>query len=152
MESKTMSQPTLIGVDLGTSVIKATLFDVHGNAIAHASRPAELHQPAPGLAEQDPDEFVAKTEIVLAEIVEQTGISPASVAAIGFDGQMGGLMGIDRDWNAVTPWYPSTLDTRYQPYNDRIEAEHDDRVFDLAGAAVLGAPRMAWWQEEQPDV
>ena len=52
----------------------------------------------------------------LKEIVEKTGIAPTSVAAITFDGQMAGAIAIDRDWNALTPWYPSALDNRYQPY------------------------------------
>jgi xylulokinase len=147
-----MAQNYLIGVDLGTSVIKATLFDLEGNAVAHAARTTTLHQPQPGIAEQNPDEFVAKTLDLIAEVVEKSGAGPTDVAAIGFDGQMGGLMGIDRHWNPVTPWYPSTLDSRYQPYSRRERTSHGNRVFELAGAAVLGAPRMAWWQDQHPDI
>ena len=147
-----MAQSYLIGVDLGTSVVKATLFDLEGNAIAHATRTTTLHQPQPGIAEQDPDEFVAKTLDLIAEVMEKSGIGPTDVAAIGFDGQMGGLMGIDSEWNAVTPWYPSTLDSRYQPYLEENERRHGNRVFELAGAAVLGAPRLAWWKDQHPDI
>ena len=147
-----MAKTHLIGVDLGTSVVKATLFDLEGNAVAHATRATTLHQPQPGIAEQDPDEFVAKALDLIAEVVEKSGIGAADVAAIGFDGQMGGLMAIDRDWNPVTPWYPSTLDSRYQPYLERVEREHGNRVFELAGAAVLGAPRLAWWKDRHPDI
>jgi sugar (pentulose or hexulose) kinase len=39
-----MAQVTLIGVDLGTSVVKTTLFDVDGQVVADATRPARLHQ------------------------------------------------------------------------------------------------------------
>jgi len=147
-----MAQSYLIGVDLGTSVVKATLFDLEGNAVAHATRTTTLHQPQPGIAEQNPDEFVAKALDLIAEMVEKSGIGPTDVAAIGFDGQMGGLMAIDRDWNPMTPWYPSTLDSRYQPYLEENERQHGNRVFELAGAAVLGAPRMAWWKDQYPDI
>jgi xylulokinase len=147
-----MSRTYLIGVDLGTSVVKATLFDLDGNAVAHATRATTLHQPQPGIAEQAPDEFVAKTLDLIAEVVEKSAIEPTDVAAIGFDGQMGGLMGIDSQWNPVTPWYPSTLDSRYQPYLEEAERRYGNRVFELAGAAVLGAPRMAWWKDQHPDI
>ncbi len=147
-----MGQSYLIGVDLGTSVAKATLFDLDGNAVTHATRATTLRQPHPGIAEQDPDEFVAKTLDLIAEVIEKSDAGSPDVAAIGFDGQMGGIMGIDSQWNAVTPWYPSTLDSRYQPYSQETERRHGNRVFELAGAAVLGAPRMAWWQDQHPDI
>jgi sugar (pentulose or hexulose) kinase len=47
----------IIGVDLGSSVVKATLFDVKGRSIAEATRTIKIHNPEPGCAEQDPIDY-----------------------------------------------------------------------------------------------
>ena len=145
-----MTDDLLIGVDLGTSVVKATLYTAAGDALAHAARPVALRQPAPGIAEQEPDEFVAHTVAILGELVARAGVDGARVAAIACDGQMGGIMGIDRDWRAVTPWLPSTLDDRYLPYLARVEATHGDVIMQRAGSVPIAGPRLLWWREEDP--
>jgi xylulokinase len=147
-----MSQVYLIGVDLGTSVVKATLLDAGGAALADASRDAPLHQPGPGLAEQRAEDFYAAALQTIGEVVSRGNIAPGDVAAIAFDGQMGGLLGIDQDWQAVTPWYPSTLDTRYQPYLTQMADRLGDRLVGLTGAQPIGGPRLLWWKAEQPEV
>ncbi len=147
-----MAHDYLIGVDLGTSVVKTTLFDRTGVALADATQPAALHQPAPGMAEQDGEDFVRAALATIREVVEKAGAAAGDVAAIAFDGQMAGAIGIDRDWNALTPWYPSALDARYQPYLARMQAIAGERLVALTGSQPFTAPRMLWWREEQPDL
>ncbi len=137
----------LIGVDLGTSVVKAALYRPDGTALATAEQATTLRQPAPGVAEQDPDEFVAAALAVIREVVAASGCAPGAVAAIAFAGQMGGLLGIDKEWQAITPWYVSTLDTRYVPYVARMEALAGPAMIALSGAVPIAGPRMLWWQE-----
>ncbi|HQY92660.1 FGGY family carbohydrate kinase [Caldilinea sp.] len=147
-----MAQDYLIGVDLGTSVVKTTLFDTAGHSLADATREAPLHQPAPGQAEQRGEDFYAAALATIGEVVAKSGAAPASVAAIAFDGQMAGAIAIDRAWNALTPWYPSALDNRYQPYVAAMQARVGDRLVALNGALPFLAPRMLWWREQQPDL
>jgi xylulokinase len=147
-----MTPPHLIGVDLGTSVVKATLFDTAGVALADAARPAALRQPLPGVAEQDGEDFVRAALESVQEVVEKTGVAPAGAAAIAFAGQMAGAIGIDREWNALTPWYPSALDTRYLRYQARMQERAGARLVELNGSLPFMAPRMWWWKEEYPDL
>lgn len=148
-----MAEEFLIGIDLGTSVVKTTLFDLAGNAIADATRETTLYQPAPGVAEQRGEDFYAAALETIKEVVDKKNVAPAAVAAIAFDGQMGGAMGIDRDWTALTPWYASALDTRYLPYLKKmIERVGESRLIELNGALPIMAPRMLWWQAEHPDL
>jgi len=137
----------LIGVDLGTSAVKSTLFNYDGEAVADAFRPMEIHQPKPGHAEQKPDDFVVAVGDTIREIIGKSAIAPSSVAAVAFDGQMAGAMGIDRHWNPITPWYPSALDTRYQPYVVQMSERAGDRLIELNGAMPFAAPRLLWWKE-----
>ena len=147
-----MSQTCLIGVDLGTSVVKTSLFDSEGHVLADATRATRLSQPMPGRAEQQGDDFYAAALATLQEVVEKAAVTPASVAAITFDGQMAGAIGIDRDWNALTPWYPSALDNRYVPYIADMEARAGDRLVALNGSLPFMAPRMLWWLDQYPDL
>ena len=147
-----MSQTFLIGVDLGTSVVKTSLFNTEGRLKADATRATGLNQPAPGKADQSGEDFVVATLETVREVVERAGIAPSSVAAIAFDGQMAGAMGIDRDWNALTPWYPSALDNRYLPYIDEMVARAGGQVVALNGSLPFMAPRMLWWQDKHPDL
>ncbi len=147
-----MTQDYLIGVDLGTSVVKATLFDTKGVALADATRPAALHQPGPGIAEQQGEDFVKAALETIGEVTAKVEASRSDVAAIAFAGQMAGAIGIDRDWNALTPWYPSALDARYQPYVTRMQDIAGDQLVALNGSLPFTAPRMWWWKDEQPDL
>lgn len=147
-----MAQEHLIGVDLGTSVVKTTIFNTQGTALADATRAAPLHQPGPGLAEQSGDDFYQATLDTIKEVMDKTAVSPTSVAAIAFDGQMAGAIGVDRDWNALTPWYPSALDARYQPYLAPVQEQLGDHLLQLSGTLPYLAPRMRWWQTEYPEL
>ena len=147
-----MAPDYLIGVDLGTSVVKTTLFDTAGRSLADATRTAALSQPAPGFAEQRGEDFYAATLATIREVVDKTGTPPAAVAAIAFDGQMAGAIGIDREWNALTPWYPSALDNRYQPYIGSMQERVGDQLVALNGSLPFMAPRMLWWQDQHPDL
>lgn len=147
-----MGTSHVIGVDLGTSEVKATLFSEDGQARADATRPVALYQPGPGLAEQTPDDFYTTTLAVIREVAVKAGLAPGQVAAIGFAGQMAGAMGIDDRGQALTPWYPSALDTRYQAYARSMQRQAGQLLRAQNGALPFLAPRILWWQQEQPDV
>jgi xylulokinase len=142
----------LIGVDLGTSTVKATLLNLDGEAIAEASRSMNIYHPKPGYAEQNAYDYVVATVKTVREIMEKSTVNHFSIAALSFDGQMAGAMGIDRHWKPVTPWYPSALDTRYQPYVEKMNEVAGGRLIELNGAMPFAAPRMLWWKELYPDI
>jgi xylulokinase len=142
----------LIGVDIGTQGTKAAVYTPDGKTLASAFRPSRLHSPAPGVVEQDPEEMFAEFTGAVREAVEKAGVRPSFVAAIGIDGQMAGVLGIDRDWNAVTH-YDSWLDTRCGKYIEHIKKTAEDLVIRTTGCPVVGAhgPRMLWWKHERPE-
>ncbi len=147
-----METPYLIGVDLGTSVVKGTLFDAEGVAVADCTYPVALAPPELGSAEQRGDEYYAATLNTIRNVAEQGRIKSADIAAIALAGQMAGAIGIDRNWNAITPWFPSTLDTRYQVYQTQMVAQAGSRLTQLTGALPITAPRMLWWKAEYPEL
>ena len=146
-----VAQEYLIGVDLGTSAVKAGLYDTDGNLVAAETRPAPLQQPSPGVAEQDAEEFAAAAAASIGAVMSRARAAPAQVAGIACDGQMGGAMGVDRRFQPLTPWYPSGLDGRYLPHQQQMAARAGARLIELCGDLPIMAPRMLWWRQEAPE-
>ena len=78
----------LVGIDVGTSGVKAIALSPTGEILARAEREYPLATPQPGWAEQDPHDWVRATDAAL----EDLDVEPAS---IGWSGQMHGLVVLD---------------------------------------------------------
>ena len=118
----TWTQTYLLGIDIGTQGTKAALFDARGGRWRRRSASPDLHQPAPGVVEEDPERQFHSVCQCIRACVADAGIDPAQVAAVGIDGQMAGILGVGADGRHVTP-YDSWLDTRCAPVH-----RHDARA------------------------
>lgn len=114
----------LLGIDLGTGSVKLVTLDADGVERAVASEPYALSSPQPGWAEIAPD---AWWQALVRAAARLPAGERAQVAAIGFSGQMHGVVLIDADGQPVRPalLWPDTRAVR--------EA-------DAAGWPVAGAP------------
>lgn len=148
-----MPENYLIGIDIGTQGAKTSLFDTDGNTIAESFEASRLISPSPGIVEQDADEIYFSVLHTIREVMEKSGADPKKVSAIGMDGQMAGIMGIDHDWNAVT-CYDSWLDTRCGKYIDIIKQRAEESVIRITGCPVTYAhgPKILWWKHERPEI
>jgi xylulokinase len=148
-----MSATHLLGIDIGTQAVKAVLFDRQGRARAAATRRSQLLQPVPGVVEEDPERQFRSVCACMRACLAESGIAPRSVAAIGIDGQMAGLLGIGDDGRAVTP-YDSWLDTRCAPYIEPMRAEAGAEVIRRTGGppSFNHGPKILWWKHERPAV
>ena len=143
----------LIGIDIGTTGTKAAIFDIEGRLISEAYQESKLYYPEAGCVEQNPEEFYTSTCATINDIIRKSGVCPKDVAAIGIDGQMAGIMGIDENWNAVTH-YDSWLDNRCKKYVDFIKNNFEDKVLMLSGlpSTVAHCAKILWWKNERPEV
>jgi glycerol kinase len=80
-----VSSGLLLGIDEGTTAVKATLFDCELHALAQARREVPVSHPHPGWVEQDPELIVQAVVDAVAEVLEQTG--GREVLAAGLDHQ-----------------------------------------------------------------
>lgn len=92
-----------MGVDLGTSSVKAALLDKTGKLAGTASKSYRISIPALGLAEQDPEEWWAAAKAAMSEILKTNGASDSQIKGIGFSGQMHGLVALDGEKEPVCP-------------------------------------------------
>jgi xylulokinase len=146
-------QRYLIGVDLGTSGTKAALYQIDGKLIAQAAMEVPLHNPKPGVVEQDNEDFYSSAARTVRDCVESSGVEASSIAAIAFDSQMAGVGLIDEDYRPVAR-FDSWLDMRCQPYIELMDKAAGDRITQLTGCPPTcdHGPKMLWWKHERREV
>jgi xylulokinase len=143
----------LIGVDLGTSGTKAGLYDPAGRLVAEAGVEVPLYHPAPGIVEQDNEDFYRSAAQTVSQCIGDSGIDPRDVAAIAFDSQMAGVGSVDEAFAPATR-FDSWLDMRCEPYIRYIRENFGKRVTALTGCAPTcdHGPKILWWKEEHPEI
>ncbi len=145
--------PIILGLDIGTSAVKAVLVDMRQSVVASASLPLEISRPHPGWSEQDPQAWVAATRSALGQLKAQAAAAFSRVRAIGLSGQMHGAVLVD---GLGAPLRPAIL------WNDaRAEAECAEMLAAfpelpmVAGVPPmpgLTAPKLLWLKKHEPDV
>ncbi len=146
-----MATQYLVGVDLGTSATKSSIYQTDGTLVAQASAEVPLYYPQPGVVEQENDDFYATALQTIRQCIEQSGLDPRQIAAIAFDSQMAGVGSIDGDFEPATR-FDSWLDMRCQPYIEQIDKHFGEQVTRLTGGPPTcdHGPKIVWWKEEQP--
>lgn len=148
-----MTGQYLLGIDIGTQGTKTALFAAEGECLAEAFQKSELYQPSPGVVEENPETQVQSVCETIKECVAKSKVAPETIAGIGIDGQMAGIIGVGKDGRNITP-YDSWLDTRCAPYIRQMQQEAGEEVLCKAGAppSFNHSPKILWWQSEHPDI
>jgi xylulokinase len=140
----------LAGLDVGTTSVKGLLVAPDGEVVARASAGHALSTPRPGWAEQDPEDWWAGAQAVLAEL-RRTG----PIAGIGLAGQMHGLVALDARDRVLRPailWN----DGRTAAECEEIESVVGlDSLIALTGNRALPgftAPKLRWVARHEPEV
>jgi glycerol kinase len=139
----------LLGLDVGTSSVKAVLFDGALVPVAEARRPIASHHAPGGRVEQDAEAILRDVVAVVAELLD--GCSAADVEAVGLDHQGESVVAWDaRDGRPLSPVL-SWQDQRGQA----LLAEVDPAVLARSGLPAdpyFSASKLAWLVREDAGV
>ena len=145
-----MGESLYMGVDLGTSFVKAGVYTVSGKCLATHSEPVKDERPEPSVFIQRGDDLFQSVCRCIRSVAVALGDDARDVAAIAFTGQMAGSMGVDEHWQDVTTWSCS-LDSRYLPYADRQRALFADDLFEIGCTnAPVMCSKYAWFKDAFP--
>jgi len=86
----------LLGIDNGSTVSKAALFDLHGREIAVASCKADTEYPHPGWTERDMEMLWQSTATAIRAVLAKSGVKPEEIAGIGNTGHGNGVYLLDK--------------------------------------------------------
>jgi xylulokinase len=142
--------PAVIGIDVGTSSIRAIAFDAQGHKLAVASRRPPLKPMETG-GEYDPDAVWDHVVAVLGEVGAALAGRPVAGMAVASIGESAVV--VDEDGRALAPsiiWY----DRRSEPQARAIiEAIGAERLFRMTGQAIdhfFTLPKLMWMREHWP--
>jgi xylulokinase len=141
-----MTTPTLLGVDLGTSSVKAVVTDSNGRLLSHASREYAVESANAGWAESDPRAWWRETVVAVRQAVVRAGISGAAPpSAVGLAGQMHGVVLVDANLEPVRSailWADVRASDVMRAY-ERLDSKAVDR---LANPIIpgLAGPILLW--------
>jgi xylulokinase len=93
----------LMGIDLGTSSLKVLILDTGGTIKAESSRDYQFDSPYNGYAEQDPEVWWTACRDCIREALSVLDAPAAEIKALGFSGQMHGLVGLDKENHVIRP-------------------------------------------------
>lgn len=146
-----MAKTYLIGVDLGTSGTKAALYDLDGNLLVEDSLEVPIYTPAPGVVEQENDDFYRTAARTVSTCIQQSGIDPSQIRAIAFDSQMAGIGSVDEAYRPATR-FDSWLDMRCKPQIEYLHQSFGERITQLTGCPPTcdHGSKILWWKEERP--
>lgn len=143
----------LIGIDLGTTNIKAVLFDLEGNELAVCNKPTELILSNGNWSEQDMNSVWEAAAYCLKGVVDSGVAKPEEIVALGFSGQGEGYWAIDADGNpvkAASLWN----DGRAASSIAALSAEQS-KVYTETTASVPGVSnsmmQLKWYKDNAPE-
>jgi xylulokinase len=140
---------TLVGLDVGTTGVKALTLSPTGDVLRRVEEPYPLSTPYPGWAEQDPEDWWRASEAALA------GLGASEVAAIGLSGQMHGLVVLDEERRVLRPailWNDQRTAAECAEIEERLGRP---RLVELTGNRALPgftAPKVLWLRRHEPQV
>ncbi len=142
-----------IGIDIGTSSVKAILLGEDQSLVASATAELTVERPHPGWSEQDPDSWWTACETVLDGLKSQAPRQLAAVKGIGLSGHMHGATLLDAAGN---PLRPCILWNDGRSGRQCVELEAaEPRFLTLGGNRVMPgftAPKLQWVRENEPEV
>ncbi|WP_127521573.1 xylulokinase [Mesorhizobium sp. Z1-4] len=141
-----------LGLDLGTSSVKALLIDEDQRIVGSATSDLSVQRPKPGWSEQDPASWISACEAAIGKLEQAHRQALTAVKGIGLSGHMHGATLIGAEGEALRPcilWN----DTRSHAQAAALDA--DPRFRALTGNIVFPgftAPKLAWVKENEPHI
>ena len=146
--------PVVIGVDGGTESLRVAVFDLHGAELAVASEAYATNFPAPGQAEQSPEDWWRALSKALPEAVRKSGVDKRAIRAIALDTTCCTVCFLDGNGAPVRPallW----MDVRASDEAALLLATKDNALaVNNGGAGPVSAewmiPKALWVKRNQP--
>ena len=144
--------PHYLGIDVGTSAVKAILVDERQAAVAEADVPLQVSRPQDLWSEQDPEAWWQAVQHAIEQLRTENPAALADVRGIGLSGQMHGAVLLD---DAGRPLRPAILwnDGRSFREAQELREQHPELSHAMGVIPMPGftAPKLLWLARHEPE-
>jgi sugar (pentulose or hexulose) kinase len=144
-----------IGLDIGTTSVKAAIYDAGGESLGSGSEDYRLETPRVDRVEIDPQHYWTSACGVLRRVVEEAAVHPGAIAALAVSSQGETTIAVDREGN---PLYPALvwLDNRAKDESKELAERLGPQVYDRTGIPTVNptwtACKIAWLRDHEPQI
>ena len=151
-----MSQKLILGLDIGTSSVRAALYDVRGNLIPRTLVKNErgLTSTDDGGAEIDAGEALIQVWAAIADALSAYADEMAEISYLATSSFWHSLVGVDKNGNATTKVF-GWADTRSRRYTETLRRRFEEtNIHNRTGARFHSSfwpAKLVWLRKESPD-
>ncbi|TFH35132.1 MAG: hypothetical protein E4G99_07990 [Anaerolineales bacterium] len=144
-----------VGLDIGTTSVKAAIYDLSGKCLGLQSQDYALKTPGVDRVELDPEQYWRAARDVLRQVITTAALPPASIAAMGISSQGETTIAVDQNGN---PLYPALvwLDNRAKAEAQLLAGQLEPEVYARTGIPSVNptwtACKIAWIRQHEPQI
>lgn len=145
----------ILGIDIGTSSIKSMLLDTEKGVIAVKAKEYSVDIPQTDYAEQSPQMWWSSLVETLGWMKENYKTAYENIAAVGYSGQMHGLVLVGENGNPVRPaiiWLDQRAGKQLADINSLISKEEMGETFCNRVSSGFAFPSLLWVKETEPEI
>ncbi len=142
-----------LGIDVGTSSVKALLVSESGKVEKSVSPLYEFSTPKPMWAETHPILWWEATQKAIRDLLD--GLDPSSISSVGLTGQMHGLVAMDGKGQVLRPCIMWNDQRSYRECDEVTSIIGRSEILRITGNPVLAgftAPKILWMQKNEPEL
>jgi len=144
-----------LGLDIGTSAVKALLMDQNGEIAAENSEGYPLFTPNPGWAEQNPEDWWQASQKVIKDLISENEIDNSKIDAVSFSGQMHSSVFLDENMEVIRPailWSDTRTSAECEEIYERVGGVKELAKL-VSNPALEGftAPKILWLRNNEPE-
>lgn len=150
-----MSERYLLGLDLGTSGVKALLYPLDGTQPHAYTAELALSTPRAGWSEQNPDDWWRATVEAVYAVVDRSGANAGEIAAVATSGQMHGATLLDARGEVLRPcilWNDQRSGAECISITEQVGAQQLLQWTGNPALAGFTAPKLLWVRRHEPEV
>jgi xylulokinase len=142
-----------LGIDVGTSGVKAILVRRRGDVAARAMVAHPLSTPRPGWAEQDPDDWWKAAVAAIKQVIRKARVPARKIVSVGLSGQMHSSVFLDRQSKVIRPallWCDGRTTLQCREITARIGEENLRRWACNPALEGFTLPKVLWLRQHEP--
>ncbi|SCY07028.1 xylulokinase [Microvirga guangxiensis] len=144
--------PHYLGIDVGTSAVKALIVDEHQTLMAEADVPLEISRPRNLWSEQDPESWWLAVQGAIDQLRDQAPAAFARIRGIGLSGQMHGAVLLDAHDEPLRPAILWNDGRSFQEAEDLGKQHpHLSGIVGVLPMAGFTAPKLLWLARHEPE-